>query len=436
MNKKNLKRSLVLGALMAFVITGQVWAAAVENNASTGCSAIAIGSGAIAKDNVASDSAVAIGALSTATGKESVAIGRQSVADGQESVAVGNVAKATGFEAIAVGYNSNAAGSTSIAIGAGKNVATVAQGTHSVAIGYDAKSGSASGANGTVAIGQSASATSDGAVAIGRLSSASANSSVAFGASSKASGVRSVAVGYQAIASGLGDVAIGVNSATKDVVNTMSETIGGVTYNFAGNQNDGILSAASIGGVTDSSTMGASKANPKTIYRQLQNVAAGQVNAESTDAVNGSQLFAAYQAIDANQASTNAAVTGINQRLDRTNAKINKVGAGAAALAALHPLEYDPEDKLTFSAGMGNYAGENAAALGAFYRPNEKFMVSLGGTMGNGENMVNLGISVGLDKPNGFAKMSKRELIQKVNSMEAEMAELRALVIKLAAEKK
>ena len=88
-------------------------------------------------------------------------------------------------------------------------------------------------------------------------------------------------------------------------------------------------------------------------------------------------------------------------------------------MAALHPLDYDPDDKLTFSAGMGNYAGENAAALGAFYRPNEKFMLSLGGTMGNGENMVNLGLSIGLDKPNGYAKLSKRELIQKVNAMEA-----------------
>ena len=85
---------------------------------------------------------------------------------------------------------------------------------------------------------------------------------------------------------------------------------------------------------------------------------------------------------------------------------------------------------------MGNYAGENAAALGAFYRPNEKLMFSLGGTMGNGENMVNLGVSIGLDGATGLAKMSKKELIQKVNSMEAEMAELRALVIKLAAEKK
>ena len=134
-----------------------------------------------------------------------------------------------------------------------------------------------------------------------------------------------------------------------------------------------------------------------------------------------------------------AAIAGINQRLEKTNAKINKVGAGAAALAALHPLDYDPDDKLTFSAGMGNYAGENAAALGAFYRPNEKFMVSLGGTMGNGENMVNLGLSIGLDKASGLAKLSKRELIQKVNAVEAEnealedrVAKLEALVAQLA----
>ena len=146
-------------------------------------------------------------------------------------------------------------------------------------------------------------------------------------------------------------------------------------------------------------------------------------------------------------ADNSAAIAGLNQRLEKTNAKINKVGAGAAALAALHPLDYDPDDKLTFSAGMGNYAGENAAALGAFYRPNEKFMLSLGGTMGNGENMVNLGLSIGLDKANGFAKMSKRELIQEVNVVKAEneamkdqlanaderIAKLEALVAQLVA---
>ena len=127
-----------------------------------------------------------------------------------------------------------------------------------------------------------------------------------------------------------------------------------------------------------------------------------------------------------NIANIQNATTDLSQRLEKTNAKINKVGAGAAALAALHPLDYDPDDKLTFSAGMGNYAGENAAALGAFYRPNEKFMLSLGGTMGNGENMVNIGLSIGLDKASGFAKMSKRELIQEVNAVKAENEAIKA----------
>ena len=173
--------------------------------------------------------------------------------------------------------------------------------------------------------------------------------------------------------------------------------------------------------------------------------ASGKVTAKEVTADN---LYTKTE-IDGMLGGSSNAIAGINQRLEKTNAKINKVGAGAAALAALHPLEYDPDDKLTFSAGMGNYAGENAAALGAFYRPNEKFMVSLGGTMGNGENMVNLGLSIGLDKPNGFAKMSKRELIQKVNAMEAkyeaveaekeamkaEMAEMKAMLKAIMAKK-
>ena len=178
--------------------------------------------------------------------------------------------------------------------------------------------------------------------------------------------------------------------------------------------------------------------------------ASGNVTAEKITAkeVTADNLYTKDE-IDQKLGGSNASVAGLSQRLDKTNAKINKVGAGAAALAALHPLEYDPDDKLTFSAGMGNYAGENAAALGAFYRPNEKFMVSLGGTMGNGENMVNLGLSIGLDKPNGYAKLSKRELIQKVNAMEAkyeaveaekeamkaEMAEMKAMLQAILAKK-
>ena len=154
-------------------------------------------------------------------------------------------------------------------------------------------------------------------------------------------------------------------------------------------------------------------------------------------------------ALENSDAEQNKAINGLNQRLGKLNGKVNKVGAGAAALAALHPLEYDPDDKLTFSAGVGNYAGETAAALGAFYRPDEKLMFSLGGTMGNGENMVNLGVSIGLDGAKGAPKLSRKELVEKVSTMEAEnqaikaenenikaeVAELKALVAKLVSKK-
>ncbi len=207
---------------------------------------------------------------------------------------------------------------------------------------------------------------------------------------------------------------------------------------------DGKLKAA--GGKFEVGTKGEIKAANGSFKVDADgNVTAEKVTAKEVVAKN---LYTKDD-IDGMLGGSNASVAGLSQRLDKTNAKINKVGAGAAALAALHPLEYDPDDKLTFSAGMGNYAGENAAALGAFYRPNEKFMVSLGGTMGNGENMVNIGLSIGLDKPNGYAKLSKRELIQKVNAMEAkyeaveaeneamkaEMAEMKAMLQAILAKK-
>ena len=87
----------------------------------------------------------------------------------------------------------------------------------------------------------------------------------------------------------------------------------------------------------------------------------------------------------------------------KLNGKVNKVGAGAAALAALHPLDFDPDDKLQFSAGIGNYSGQTAAALGMYYRPNEKVLLSAASTMGNNENMVNMGVTFALDKTNNVS---------------------------------
>lgn len=243
---------------------------------------------------------------------------------------------------------------------------------------------------------------------------------------------------------GAGGITVGEQSTHMDEDGFYACDNGNHTYAGANAamSKDGKIKGA--GGKFEVGTDGSVKAaDDKFKVDKDGNVSAEKITAKEVTAEN---LYTKEQ-VNELIGGSNASVAGLNQRLEKTNAKINKVGAGAAALAALHPLDYDPDDKLTFSAGMGNYAGENAAALGAFYRPNEKFMLSLGGTMGNGENMVNLGLSIGLDKANGFAKMSKRELIQEVNAVKAEneamkdqlanaderIAKLEALVAQLVA---
>ena len=123
--------------------------------------------------------------------------------------------------------------------------------------------------------------------------------------------------------------------------------------------------------------------------KKITNVAAGDISANSTDAVNGGQLWKTNQTIN----NIGGAVNELGDRMDR-------VGAGAAALAALHPLDFDPDDKWDVAAGYGNYKDAHAVAVGAFYRPNEDTMFSVGGSFGGGENMVNAGVSVKLGQGN------------------------------------
>jgi len=128
----------------------------------------------------------------------------------------------------------------------------------------------------------------------------------------------------------------------------------------------------------------------------------------------------------------------LDSRINQLGSKVNKVGAGAAALAALHPMDFDPDDKLSFAVGAGNYAGENATALGAFYRPNEKVMMNVAGTYGNGENMVNMGVSFALDRTNNVSNsrtaMAKEivDLREQVATQGQQIAQLVALVQQLA----
>ena len=123
--------------------------------------------------------------------------------------------------------------------------------------------------------------------------------------------------------------------------------------------------------------------------KKITNVAAGDISANSTDAVNGGQLWKTNQTIN----NIGGAVNELGDRMDR-------VGAGAAALAALHPLDFDPDDKWDVAAGYGNYKDAHAVSVGAFYRPNEDTMFSVGGSFGGGENMVNAGVSVKLGQGN------------------------------------
>ena len=153
--------------------------------------------------------------------------------------------------------------------------------------------------------------------------------------------------------------------------------------------------------------------------QKVTNVAAGEISATSKDAVNGSQLYA-----------TNQEVANNTNRINKLGSRVNKVGAGAAALAALHPMDFDPDDKLTFSAGYGNYAGENAAAIGAYYRPDEKVMFSVAGTVGNGENMVNAGVSFALDRTNHVSN-SRTALAREVIDLRGQLAVMGAKMAKM-----
>lgn len=153
--------------------------------------------------------------------------------------------------------------------------------------------------------------------------------------------------------------------------------------------------------------------------KKITNVAPGELSATSKDAVNGSQLY-----------KTNQEVANNSMRINKLGDRVNKVGAGAAALAALHPMDFDPDDKWSFAAGYGNYAGENAAAIGAYYRPDEKVMFSVGGTVGNGENMVNAGISFALDRTNHVSN-SRTALAREVIDLRGQLAEMGAKMAKM-----
>ena len=161
----------------------------------------------------------------------------------------------------------------------------------------------------------------------------------------------------------------------------------------------------------------------------ITNVKDGKIEKDSKDAVNGGQLHQTNQRVDDNASNISLLGNSIN-KLDN---RVDKVGAGAAALAALHPLDFDPEDKWDFAAGYGNYSGASAVALGAYYRPNEDTMFSVGGSFGNGENMVNAGVSLKLGQSNHAPTSKEAAMEKKISSLSQEVEELKAAIADLRA---
>lgn len=214
------------------------------------------------------------------------------------------------------------------------------------------------GANNAVIIGSSDNGTTTAvhdAVALGHNTDVSTEGGVALGSGSKATVVTG-AVGYDIL----------TNAPSTDTSATWKST----------------ASAVSVGDVANDVT------------RQITSVAAGT---NDTDAVNVAQLKRLHDMISVNAYNTvnvQGDVTNLKKDVSRLDKRVNKAVAGSAALAALHPLDFDPDAKWDFAAGYGHYHNGNAAALGAFYRPNEDVQLSVGSTVGNGETVVNAGLSV------------------------------------------
>ena len=162
--------------------------------------------------------------------------------------------------------------------------------------------------------------------------------------------------------------------------------------------------------------------------QKITNLADGEIAEGSKDAVNGGQIYNLKQNVSTNTENINILneavvanaenINSLSHSLNKLDSRINRVGAGAAALAALHPLDFDPDNKWDFAAGYGNYAGANAVAIGTYYRPNENTMFSIGGSFGGGENMINAGVSFKLGSGGSGITTSKTVMAKKIKEQD------------------
>jgi len=429
-----------------------------ENNTVNGTNSFAGGNNSKAEGR----NSFAFGSHAEALTEYTYAIGSQARTSAYDTIAIGNGAYVSGVSSVAIGRTNNITGENTVVVGANnKDI----KGNQSTVIGYNNKM---AGDMEQTIIGANSETAGQGAMAIGTHT--------------KVTAIDAVGIGNNIVADKPNSVALGTNSVTDNAVNQLQAMVNNTTYVFAGTDATSVVSVGSkqragFGGV-------------KNYVRQVQNVAAGRVDASSTDAVNGSQLHAAYDAIntmgedidkaldaqqqfntavhntlanhkdaiknntqritqhDADIANNKNAIkandrvlknheeridklehqasntlTNLKADIKQLDGRINKVGASAAALAGLHPMEFNKNDKFSTSVAYGHYKNANAVALGAYYRPNEKVLLGIAGTFGS-ENMYNVSASFKFGKHSEYEPQAKRD--GEIEAMKAQIAELTA----------
>ncbi len=454
------------------------------------------------QNNIDANNALAFGTNNAVTGENGFAGGNNATAAGRNSfafgshaeslveytIAIGNQARTAAYDSVAIGNGAFVSGENSVAFGRSNNVT----GENSVAVGAN---------NGTVSGGQSAIVGYNNRIGsqkeqlvFGSNSESNGQGALVFGTHAKSLATDAIAFGNNTIADRANSVAVGTNAVTDDAVGVDGITINGTRHVFAGEQPASVVSfgskaRAGAGGVTQ-------------YNRQLTNVSAGQISADSLDAINGSQLYAAIDEIETNAkqiaknkqnikdvaiglnmlgdvvndheqaiaGNTNringntSAITSlgqkvtantadirslehvadnhegrittlenrslglandINNKLNNLGQRVNKLGASSAALAGLHPLDFNRNDKASYAVSYGHYRNANAVALGAFYRPNERTMIGAGVSFG-GETQLTLNVAFKTGKGSDY--------IAEAKDAQSRISKLEALVAKLMAE--
>ena len=461
------------------------------------------------QNNIDANNALAFGTNNTVTGENGFAGGNNATAAGRNSfafgshaeslveytIAIGNQARVSSYDSVAIGNGAFVSGESSVVLGRTNNVT----GADTVVVGAN---------NGTVAGGQSAVVGYNNKIGadkeqlvFGSNSESNGQGALTFGTHAKSLATDAVAFGNNTIADKANSVAIGTNSVTDDAVGVEGITIDGTKHVFAGEQPASVVSfgskaRAGAGGVTQ-------------YNRQLTNVSAGQISADSLDAINGSQLYAAIDEIETNakqinknkqnikdvaiglnmlgdvvndheqaiagnttaitnntnriNGNTNAINTlgqkvatntadirslehvadnhegrittlenrslglanDINNKVNNLGQRVNKLGASSAALAGLHPLDFNRNDKVSYAVSYGHYRNSNAVALGVFARPNERIMLGFGATLG-GENQYTVNLAFKTGKGSDY--------IAEAKDAQSRISRLEALVNKLMTE--